>query len=138
MIIQAIPASGKTYGRDRYGYVDSDDLLSSLNLKGKAGYETAKSSPELKFKLASLILSASGAGKIVVCNFDATELGLVVDRRFAYKQSEYVKHIELAGRVDLLEKFSADELSRWAASYETKAHVTWLRAGQFLPALTLS
>lgn len=137
MIIQAIPASGKTFlSKTNPGrYIDSDYLFQSLGHRkaSKAAYENLLRDESAMDNFRMAVNHYSAIGCIVMCNFDPSTIGCKTDVRFTYAPNEYVSHVQECGRFDLLDKFSLLQLESWANDYTRRpGPVIVMTAGTFL------
>lgn len=134
MIIRAIPGAGKTWlaGR-RPGTEDSDRVLEQIagEHSSKAAYERVRRTPDLllAFRAALEVYQKQG---LLLTNFEPADLGLECDMRVAYAPADYVEHLQLAGRKDLLTKFAPEVLTAWAQDYSRWPNVVYLQKGYFL------
>lgn len=133
-IVQALPASGKTWlTRNRASWVDGDDLLVTITgQKGKAAFDALYVDPQLHMRMSQAIGDALRRGCNFVSNFDPGWFGFAPTHRFAYRPSAYVEHIKAAGRQDLLDNFDRLTLEKWARDYFDRDRVVWLEPGVFL------
>lgn len=141
MIIQALPGAGKTWLAlvfpDRY--VDSDVVVRSMiNSHRASDFEAKIMADEVKMALlATQLFTAHHSDKYVLCNFNPNRIGLHVDYRVAYQPLDYVEHLKLADRRDLL-ALGEDTLYKWARAYRSLPDVVWLKPGQFLSSVIRS
>lgn len=135
-LYQCIPGSGKTWlARHRpHSFYDSDVLLESFTgLKAsKSTLDGVLADRKTRTEFAAVLKRLSSGSRTVLCNFDPDVFGLEADRRYAYRSDVYVTHLERAGRRDLLETFSTEDLKAWAASYEKKRDTHFMRPGRFI------
>lgn len=134
MIVRAIPGAGKTWlARHRPGTEDSDRVLEQIagERSSKASYERVRRTPDLfsAFRAALEVYQSQG---LLLTNFEPSELGLACDVRVAYAPEDYVEHLKLAGRKDLLTKFTPEVLTAWAQDYSRWPNVVYLQKGYFL------
>lgn len=134
-IYQCIPGSGKTWLADLkpHLFVDSDRLLEHFtdSEASKSALDGILASQTTKAEFAEALGLLSNA-YTVLCNFDPGVFGLKVDRRYAYRSDEYVPHLRLVRRLDLIEAFSVEELEGWARSYEAYPDTVFMRPGWFI------
>lgn len=130
MIVQALPSSGKsTLAAGSERFFDTDVFVEKLGYKGRFD-ELLKD----EAATASFFESCREADKngMLLTNLNLAKFRMRVDRRFGYRPDDYVEHIKLAGRTDLLEKFDAETLESWARDYEALDNVTWLAVDEYL------
>lgn len=135
MLIQALPGSGKTWLSFNFSKVfDTDDYLEEVY--GKSNKTTAMEvagDPEKAKAFTEWVENHLSDGNVVTTNLHVeTFSDLKVDKCFGYQRSDYVRHLELAGRTDLLEKFDSDELESWTDYYVSHTGVVLLKAGEFI------
>ena len=139
--IRVPPSGGKTtFVNKNYGgiYRDSDALLEAVGVEASyAGFKAFREDEKAKEAFLDLIPS----GGVVLSNFDPFSLidsnGEFEVQIFGYKPEEYVDHIKMSGRNDLLENFGEEQLSNWMVDLQHNAEqqnlpVTWMRPGTFI------
>lgn len=144
--VHAIPGSGKTYATRRAGasgwLLDSDDLFAStFGVKAtKAAMDAVFANPDA---LGALKRRYSTFGRqdsryILLSNVNPDSLGATTSLRVAYAPDDYVPHLRMCGRFDLIDKFGADTLRSWAVDHgklserPNAPRTFWLKPGQFL------
>lgn len=132
MLIRALPSTGKSYfANSRSDVVDTDDIVSDL--VGEVSPDSLKRIFSNDKLLAQLVDAVSDALKTghVVTNLYLDDTGLRTDVTVGYSPDDYIEHIKIAKRTDLLEGFGEEKLRSWAAD-AVKAGAILLRPDQFL------
>jgi len=140
MIIQALPGCGKTaVCRARPTVFTYGDSLFEEVTKLKASKENfdlvQTSRPGLLTTLASRYLRFADNMELhLLTNVAPHTIGAVCGYlRVAYRQDDYLQHLKIAGRRDIVNGFSEDVLKSWAAAYQDKRQITeFLTAYEFL------
>lgn len=138
MIYQAIPSSGKTFLARMYPlkFVDGDAIIQAVTGQkaSAAALDLIVNTPALKAQAYRMVRSLNASTTHLLANFDAGHhfFPCRVDARFAYMPQDYLAHIRLVGRTDLIEKVGELELLRWAKSYEKYDNTIWLHPDQTL------
>jgi len=76
-------------------------------------------SPASKNALAQAIAAELEHGRSVFCNFDPTLMDFFPKKRYAYRPGDYIGHLLLVGRTDLIEKFGE---RNWSSGLLTTRH----------------
>lgn len=92
-------------------------------------HERIRSDPALEAQFTAL-LDATLKTHHVVTNMDLSDFGHTVDVVVGYAPDDYIKHIELSGRSDLLEGFGEEVLRGWAERLPASAIL--LKPDQYL------
>lgn len=144
-IIQAIPGAGKTTlasgtvqlsraipSLRRFGAViDTDVVISEMGFAGRPN--TLLSERALANEFFSRLRGYDDSGRMIVTNLWLENYQVPpADLKVAYRPRDYIRHLDLSGRDDLLTQFSRDTLEGWARDYEGHANVLWLRPGEWL------
>lgn len=134
MFIRALPGTGKTWFANRNtGVLDTDDIIRELT--GDVSDKHLKrmlETPELFDEAKRRIEAALADDGVVVSNFNPAPFGLTPDYHFGYEPDDYIRHLEIAGRNDLLTGFEPDQLKGWAAECVAADHYVKLQPGQYL------
>jgi hypothetical protein len=148
MIIQAMPSSGKTtltsnrLGKERK-FIDMDDLIVDLvGGKDKSAYDKVMSTPACREILNAIIMHIQQVSNVLLTPYDVEEeLGWPIDFAVAYLPDDYIEHVVLSERFDLLNKIGESKLRSWADDYVRRSKTrstVFLDSHQFLPdAITL-
>lgn len=134
MIVSALPSTGKSWLTRHYVSVFDGDGLQQLVVGdfGKEAYDVLVAHSELGRPAAKIAQELARQG-LFVTNF--TLDGLEADYYVGYRPNEYIEHIKLSGRSDLIEAFGEQVLRGWAASYAELGsfdNVVLLEAHEFL------
>lgn len=122
MIIRALPSTGKSWClANRSDMVDTDGLLMALtsDISGDA-HERVRTDEALKAQFTAL-LDATLRTHHVVTNMDLSDFGRQVDVVVGYTPDDYVNHIKISGRNDLIEGFGDEVLRGWAERLPSSA-----------------
>lgn len=137
MIIRALPSSGKTYSvKRRDDAIDTDDLLRELfgdinaDVVNKV-FNDESSGEQFKASLDTAIAEE----KHVFTNLNTSHFGHPPDIVVGYKATDYVDHIKIAGRQDLLDGFGEEVLTGWALDLEGEQNSVFLKPGHYLAEL---
>lgn len=130
MIVQALPACGKTtLAMSSNKFFDTDEKIADLGYTGR--FDELLEDEHARDEFFQFCRDADQDG-VLVTDLDLSKYRMRVDLRFGYKPDDYVKHVELSGRNDLLDQFGPDVLRSWAADYAKLRNVVWLEPGQYL------
>lgn len=131
MIIRALPSCGKTYlVKSQSTFVDTDGLLLAVTGDKSYGAHHMIGDGSQKSAIFDALVKLTIKQRHLVTNCDLSSLGLQPDIVVGYSPDDYIKHIKLCGRVDLLRNNSEKVLREWAASLDEKA--IRLKPGTFL------
>lgn len=137
MIIQALPSAGKTWLVQQHPtvWVDGDDIVCEVTQLPKAYDAVAaiRESEELQKKLSDRLTEIVEDGLHIAANVNFKKLGVdwaAPDLVVRYDGPDYIKHLKIAKREDLL-KFGEAELLRWTQPDQDITTV-YLTPGTFL------
>uniref|UniRef100_A0A2V0RBE6 Uncharacterized protein n=1 Tax=viral metagenome TaxID=1070528 RepID=A0A2V0RBE6_9ZZZZ len=145
LVVHCPPASGKTFLTKKYPGVvyDNDDLLEDIGLESShSGFLAIQDSKNWQTKwLAAFNKLENDGFTIFTTNMNVQHLcGVQINLRAAYKPTDYIRHVEMSGRKDLLLNFGFDELKSWMSDYvsaekEFGLKVHWMKPGHFIDEL---
>jgi len=142
LVIRCLPASGKTYLARRLPmmFADVDDLMySTFNEKPSPALVSRLSSVDvMQEKMRRSVDGALRSGRIALFNFDPSLIGLDCDLNLAYVPDNYIDHITLAGRRQLIERFGLKTLRSWAKGYYSLPNVVWMQPAEYIADYVLS
>lgn len=131
MIIQALPATGKTWLVSHFTeFFDGDGIQQTI--VGNCGlfpFTIIEKNRSLRREAVHLVHALSLRGCVLV-NWRLP--GLVPDVVYTLRPGDYVEHVNRVGRTDLSEAFSEDTLRQWAEDASRADNVRFLEIGQFL------
>lgn len=145
-IVHAIPGSGKTHAAREAGasgrLVDSDVLFKQLfgTKASKQAMDDVLADRDWRDMLFHRYANFSRYDSrfILLSNANPDTCGGLAALRVAYAPSDYVEHLHLCGRTDLIEKFGEATLRTWAedharlSEHRFAPRTIWLPPGRFL------
>lgn len=133
-IIQAIPGAGKTTLASTARFdliIDTDDIIASLGYEGR--FNMLLKDPGATRSFFNRLRAHDADCRTIVTNLWLEQFRMLpADIKFAYKWQEYVRHLEISKRSDLLSTFTRSTLEGWARDYEGHANVYWLKPGEWI------
>lgn len=133
-IIQAIPGAGKTTLASTLCFgsiIDTDDIIAELGYAGR--FNELLRNQEATRSFFDQLRQHDDNGRTIATNLWLEQFRLLpADIKFAYKWRDYVQHLEISNRRDLLSAFTRETLEGWARDYEGHANVYWLSPGQWI------
>lgn len=136
-LICALPGSGKTWLVHHHPklFTDGDALLyAATSCDTSDAARKLRNEPLLQVALRRLYARAS-TQSYVLTNLDERYTGIASILNVGYKPDDYIAHLRLVRRTDLLTKIGEYELRRWAAYLNTTPHYVQLRSHQHLASI---
>lgn len=134
-IFRVLPSGGKTTcSRNSDRVIDGDDIADiAFGGKSRAEVMSGLNNPEMVSEYKRIVDDYINEGKIVLTNLDPNLIGISDSMWIGYAPDSYIEHINIAGRSDLLNKFSEADLVQWAKDWEdSKGPKLQLEAGEFV------